>query len=91
MSVDVARLGGVVERWWYEFKIEENIDDPDEHAPPLKLRPDAYAQIRVHVQRSHLFLEADLATETNARFATKVRRYLAYKDSRIFRRAHRRA
>lgn len=85
LTMGLARLGGRVEYWWYEFKIEENIDDPDELAPPLKLRPDAYARCRARVRGCHFFIEADLATESHPRFGGKVRRYLAYKDSTLFR------
>lgn len=79
------RVGGVLKYWWYEFPVRENIDDPDEHAPPLVLRPDAYAQVEAGARRLHLFVEVDLATESNARFGSKVRRYLAYKESTLFR------
>ena len=85
LTAGLRNIGGEVDRWWYEFKIEENIDDPDELAPPLKLRPDAYARVRVNVRHVHLFLEVDLATEAHSRIRSKIRRYLAYKDSRLFR------
>ncbi len=85
LTMGLARLGGRVEYWWYEFKIEESIDDPDELAPPLKLRPDAYVRCRARVRGCHFFLEVDLATESHPRFASKIRRYLAYKDSTLFR------
>ena len=85
LTMGLARLGGRVEYWWYEFPIEESIDDPDELAPPLKLRPDAYVRCRARVRGCHFFIEADLATESHPRFASKIRRYLAYKDSTLFR------
>lgn len=85
LTMGLVRLGGWVEHWWYEFPIEENIDDPDEHMPPLKLRPDAYARCRAPVRGCHFFIEVDLATESHPRFGGKVRRYLAYKDSTLFR------
>lgn len=85
LTMGLARLGGSVENWWYEFPIEEWIDDPDELAPPLKLRPDAYARCRARVRGCHFFIEVDLATESHVRFAMKVRRYLAYKESTLFR------
>lgn len=79
------RAGGLLEYWWYEFRLRENIDDPDEHAPPLLLRPDAYAQCKAGARSLHLFVEVDLATESNRRFGSKVRRYLAYRESTLFR------
>jgi hypothetical protein len=85
LKLGSPRLGGVLKYWWYEFPVRENIDDPDEHAPPLVLRPDAYAQLEAGPRRLHLFVEVDLATESNGRFASKVRRYLAYKESTLFR------
>jgi hypothetical protein len=85
LTAGLRSVGGEVDRWWYEFKIEENIDDPDELMPPLKLRPDAYARVRAHVRHVHLFVEVDLATEAHSRIRSKVRRFLAYRDSRLFR------
>ncbi len=85
LTVGLARLGGEVEQWWYEFRIEEDIGDPEELSPPLKLRPDAYVKVRAHLKSTHLFLELDLATEAHSRIRSKIRRYLAYKDSRLFR------
>ena len=85
LTLGTPRVGGRLEYWWYEFLIRENVDDPDEHAPPLVLRPDAYAQCQVGGRRLHLFVEVDLATESNARFGGNVRRYLAYKESTLFR------
>jgi hypothetical protein len=85
VSLGAPRVGGRLEDWWYEFLIRENVDDPDEHAPPLVLRPDAYAQCQAGGRRLHLFVEVDLATESNGRFGSKVRRYLAYKESTLFR------
>jgi hypothetical protein len=85
LTVGAPRVGGRLEYWWYEFLIRENVDDPDEHAPPLVLRPDAYAQCQASARRLHLFFEVDLATESNGRFGSKVRRYLAYKESTLFR------
>jgi len=81
-----ARLHGYrIEEWRYEVPIREDIDDPDELAPPLRLRPDAYFKIVAGVRRMHFFLEVDMGTESHIRFAGKIRRYLAYKESRLFR------
>jgi len=85
LKLGAPRVGGRLEYWWYEFPLRENIDDPDEHVPPLVLRPDAYAQCKAGVRSLHLFVEVDLATESNRRFGGKVRRYLAYKESTLFR------
>jgi hypothetical protein len=84
-TVSAGRLGYTIEGWWYEFLIKEDIDDPDEKAPPLVLRPDAYARLLVGPRRLHLFLEVDMGTESHTRFAAKIRRYLAYKESGMFR------
>ena len=85
LTLGTPSVDGRLEYWWYEFLIREQIDDPDEHVPPLVLRPDGYAQCRVAERRLHLFIEVDLATESHRRFAGKIRRYLAYKDSTLFR------
>lgn len=81
-----ARLRGYhLEEWRYEVPIREDIDDPDELGPPLRLRPDAYFRMLVGMRRMHFFLEVDMGTESHIRFAGKIRRYLAYKESRLFR------
>lgn len=85
LALGAPRVGGRLQYWWYEFPVHENVDDPDEHAPPLVLRPDAYAQCKAGARWLHLFVEVDLATESNGRFGGKVRRYLAYKESTLFR------
>jgi len=79
------RCGYTMEGWRYELPIREDVDDPDEKAPPLVLRPDAYVTLRVSQRRLHLFLEVDMGTESHGRFAAKIRRYLAYKESHMFR------
>jgi hypothetical protein len=39
----------------------------------------------VYFRWIHAFLEVDMGTESHERFAAKIRRYLAYKESRLFR------
>ncbi|MDI6872050.1 MAG: replication-relaxation family protein [Bacillota bacterium] len=85
LTLGAQRLGHRVEVWRYEVPIREDVDDPDEHVPPLVFRPDAYARCAVGPRRVHLFLEMDMGTEGHKRFAKKIRRYLAYKDSGLFR------
>ncbi len=84
-TVGARRLGHQLQEWRYEVPIKEDVDDPDERVPPLVLRPDAYALWAAGPKRLHLFFEVDMVTETHARFAQKVRRYLAYKASGFFR------
>jgi hypothetical protein len=84
-AVGAAMHGYRLEGWLYEFRIKEDIDDPDEKAPPLVIRPDAYFRLLAGPRRLHLFLEVDMGTESHVRFAAKIRRYLAYKESRMFR------
>ena len=43
--------------------------------------PDGYFVITLEKKRAHFFLEVDMATEANKRFADKVRGYLAYMAS----------
>jgi hypothetical protein len=74
-----------IEGWWYELAIKEDVDDPDEKAPPLVIRPDAYIRLLAGSRRLHLFLEVDMSTESHVRFGAKLRRYLAYRESRMFR------
>ena len=85
LTVGGQRLGVIMDDWRYEVPMKEDVDDPDEGAPPLIFRPDAYIRLLTGPRRIHFFLEVDMATETHARFAQKVRRYLAYKDARLFR------
>ncbi|MDR7540470.1 MAG: replication-relaxation family protein, partial [Armatimonadota bacterium] len=77
--------GYAVEGWRYELPIREDVDDPDQKVPPLVLRPDAYFTLLVGQRRLHLFLEVDMGTESHGRFGAKTRRYLAYKQSTLFR------
>lgn len=74
-----------IEKWIYEPVIREwSVDDPDELAPPLALRPDAYTAVTAGPRRLHFFVEVDMGTESHAHFASKIRRYLAFKESRLF-------
>ena len=84
LTLGAERLGHRVELWQYEVPIKEDVDDPDEQAPPLVFRPDAYARCAVGPRRLHLFLEMDMGTESHERFAKKIRRYLAYRESGLF-------
>jgi len=85
LTLGTQSLGYGIEEWRYELPVREDVDDPDEGVPPLVFRPDAYLRCLMAPRRLHLFLEVDMGTETHGRFATKIRRYLAYKDSSIFR------
>ena len=85
LTIGAPRLGHRLEMWRYEVPIKEDVDDPDEKAPPLMLRPDAYVRYLAGPRRLHFFLEVDMGTESHGRFAAKIRRYLAYKESRMFR------
>jgi hypothetical protein len=84
-TVGARRWGYSIQAWWYELPIREDVDDPDEKAPPLILRPDAYFRLLDNQRRLHLFLEVDMGTESHVRFGAKIRRYLTYKESRMFR------
>jgi len=85
LTIGAPRLGHRLEMWRYEVPIREDVDDPDEKAPPLVLRPDAYVRYLAGPRWLHFFLELDMGTESHGRFAAKIRRYLAYKESRVFR------
>lgn len=84
-TLGAQSLGYGIEEWRYELPVREDVDDPDEGVPPLVFRPDAYLRCLVTPRRLHFFLEVDMATESHRRFAAKIRRYLAYKESRMFR------
>lgn len=84
-TVGSQRSGYSLEGWRYELPIREDVDDPDQKTPPLVLRPDAYFALLVNHRRLHLFLEMDMGTESHGRFAAKIRRYLTYKESHMFR------
>ncbi len=89
LTAGVRGLGGDMREWVYEPPIKEwSVYDPDQLAPPLRLRPDAYALFtpdNVLLRSIHAFVEVDMGTESNDRFASKIRRYLAYRESRLFR------
>jgi len=89
LTVGAQSQGGGMRRWLYEPVIKEwTVDDPDELAPPLRFRPDAYVHLvpdGSSPRSIHAFVEVDMGTESHARFASKIRRYLSYKDSRLFR------
>jgi hypothetical protein len=89
LTVGAQRNGGGMVRWLYEPVIREwQVDDPDGFAPPLRLRPDAYVHVAaegVSPRSIHAFVEVDMGTESHARFTSKIRRYLAYKASLLFR------
>ncbi len=89
LTAGVRGRGGEMRAWAYEPPIKEwSVYDPYEFAPPLTLRPDAYAFFspdNVFPRSIHAFIEVDMGTESNDRFASKVRRYLAYRESRLFR------
>jgi hypothetical protein len=89
LTVGVRGLGGDMREWIYEPPIKEwSVYDPDELAPPLRLRPDAYTVLTADSTSGpaiHAFVEVDMGTESHARFTSKIRRYLAYKESRLFR------
>jgi hypothetical protein len=89
LTAGVRGLGGEMREWIYEPPIKEwSVYDPDQFAPPLRLRPDAYALFtpdNVFFRSVHAFVEVDMGTESNDRFASKIKRYLAYRESRLFR------
>jgi hypothetical protein len=89
LTTGVRGFGGEMREWIYEPPIKEwAVYDPDQFAPPLRLRPDAYAHFtpdNVFLRSIHAFVEVDMGTESNDRFASKIRRYLAYRESRLFR------
>lgn len=86
LTVGSPRLGASLAHWYYEPPIREAIEDPVAPIEQLSFRPDAYLRLRFEDGRTiHAFVEIDMATESNLRFAGKVRRYVAYKDSRLFR------
>lgn len=89
LTVGARNQGSGMRRWLYEPVIKEwQVDDPDEMWPPLRIRPDAYAHLipdGTSPRSIHAFVEVDMGTESHARFASKIRRYLALKESRLFR------
>jgi len=86
LSVGAPRHGVTLAHWYYEPPIREEVDDPDDPTERLAYRPDAYLRLRFADGRViHAFVEVDMATESNLRFAAKIRRYLAYKGSALFR------
>jgi hypothetical protein len=86
MTLGAPRVGGELVHWYNEPSIEEDVVDPVEGVPPMSFRPDAYLRLRFadgHVLNA--FLEVDRSSESYARIAAKVRRYLVYKEHRLFR------
>lgn len=86
MALGAERIGGELVHWYNEPAIEEDVVDPVEGVPPLAFRPDAYLRLRFANGRTlNAFLEVDRSSESYAKIAAKVRRYLVYKDQRLFR------
>jgi len=86
LTLGARRIGGELAHWYNEPAIEEDVIDPVERVPPLSFRPDAYLRLCFPDGRTvHAFLEVDRSSESYAKIAAKVRRYLAYKEHRLFR------
>lgn len=86
MTLGAQRIGGELAHWYNEPAIEEDVIDPVEGVPPLSFRPDAYLRLRFGDGRvQHAFLEVDRSSESYAKIGAKVRRYLVYKEQRLFR------
>lgn len=86
MTLGARYIGAELAHWYNEPAIEEDVIDPVEGAAPLSFRPDAYLRLRFTTGRTlHAFLEVDRSSEAYVKIAAKVRRYIAYKEHRLFR------
>ena len=86
MTLGAKGVGAELVHWHNEPSIEEDVVDPVEGVPPLAFRPDAYLRLRFADGRTlNAFLEVDRSSESYAKIAAKVRRYLVYKDQHLFR------
>lgn len=86
LTVAAERGRGELLHWYNEPAIEEDVQDPIDPFGRLAFRPDAYMRLLLPTGRVlHAFVEVDRSSEAYAKIAGKVRRYLAYKDSRLFR------
>jgi hypothetical protein len=85
LAVETAapRAGYAVEQWVREEELRAIadrvwIESEDRGHRQMTLVPDAYFRLADAGRRAAFFLEADRATETQGRWAHKVRAYLAY-------------
>ncbi|HXH25581.1 MAG TPA: replication-relaxation family protein [Vicinamibacterales bacterium] len=86
LTLGSRQAGGALAHWYYEPSIEEDVADPVTGLPTLSFRPDAYFRLHLADDRSiHAFVEVDRGSESYAKIAAKARRYLAYKEHRLFR------
>jgi hypothetical protein len=85
LAVELAcqRDGHTIEAWLREDELRAApdrvwIETDDGPSRQVTLVPDAYLRLIAGRRRASFFLEADRSTETGARWAAKVRAYLAY-------------
>jgi hypothetical protein len=93
ITLGAARQGYHVERWIREDALKVAPDrvwiEPEPgHRRCVALVPDAYGCLSTGSRRTHFFVEADRATETNRRWAQKVLAYLAYVRSGAYARRY---
>jgi hypothetical protein len=82
VTVSAQRAGHCIEQWVRE----DGLKATNGHAYAITasgaerdvaIIPDAYFVLGLEGRRAHFFLEVDRATETNGRWALRVRAYLA--------------
>ena len=94
VTLAAARRGYDLERWIPEDELRRTPDRvtiaDDRHQPTsVAFVPDGYFVLNLGRQRTSFFLEVDRATMPNARWARKVRAYLAYVRSGAYARRYR--
>jgi hypothetical protein len=94
VTLAAARRGYAVERWIAEDELKRApervaIEDGDHQSTTVAFVPDGYFLLNLGPRRASFFLEVDRATMANARWARKVRAYLAYVRSGAYARRYR--
>ena len=74
--------------WLYDRQATDRLPDPGRPGEWLAIRPDGYLVYHTPGRQLHAFVEADLGTVANKRWATRVQAYVAYRLSGAFRRRY---
>ena len=71
--------------WLEDRQLADRVPDTSQAGGWLPVRPDGYLVYRTPGRQLHAFVEADLGTVTNKRWAVRVQAYVAYRLSGAFR------
>jgi len=72
--------------WLYDRQAADRLPDPSRPGEWVAIRPDGYLVYHTPGRQLHAFVEADLGTVANKRWAARVQAYVMYRLSGAFRR-----